>query len=150
ARFWELMPAKKRAISGGPDLKAAAAVDPCGRYFATSSEISAGRDPQSVFVYTTATHQEVAKIAHTAHVNSVVFSADGRYVLTGGEDHAIKVWDLEQQRQATYFEMETEVRSVRFSDDGRQIIAVGDKDVFERTLVATYIWRAEDLVSGMA
>ena len=83
-------------------------------------------------------------------MNSVVFSADGRYVLTGGQDHAIKVWDLEQQRQATYFEMETAVRSLHFSDDGRHIIAVGDKDAFERTLVATYIWRAEDLVSGMA
>ena len=150
ARLRRLFPARKQAAFDGPDLKTAAAVDPCGRYFATMSKISMGRDPQIVYVYSTATHREVARIAHSANVNSVVFSADGRYLLTGGEDHAIKVWDLEQQRQATSVEMETEVRSVRLSDDGRHIIAVGDKDAFERYPVATYIWQAKDLASATA
>jgi len=100
ARVRGWMPGTKQVASGGPDPKTATAVDPCGRYFASTSKVSMGRDPQTVSVYSNATHQEVARIAHSANVNSVAFSADGRYVLTGGEDHAIKIWDLQEQRQA--------------------------------------------------
>ena len=83
-------------------------------------------------------------------MNSVAFSPEGRYVATGGEEHSIKVWDLEENRQVSSIEMATEVRRVRFSDDGRDIIAVGEKDAYDRFALATYRWKTEDLLSAMA
>ena len=150
ARLRDLWPHSSGQTSpGAPAPKGTKTIDPCGVYFAVTSKGSGGRDPEFVTIYKSATRQELAKIAHSANVNSVAFSPAGRYVVTGGEDHAIKVWDLEDNRQVSSIEMETEVRRVRFSDDGRYIVAAGDKDAYDRFALVTYLWKTEDLLSAI-
>ena len=98
-RLRMLLQPEKKAPAGAPDPSKASATDPCGRYFAVTTPISGGRDYQTANIYKTSTREQVATMAHSANVNSVYFSPDGRYVITGGEDHAIKVWDFVEQRQ---------------------------------------------------
>ena len=31
---------------------------------------------------------------HTGHVNTIAFSPDGLYVLTGGDDRTLRLWDV--------------------------------------------------------
>lgn len=149
ARWRAFWPLRGQASAGPIGPKDAYAVDPCGRHYAMKTSGSGGRDPELVTLHETATRREVARIENSANVNSVAFSTDGRYVVIGGEDHAIKVWDLEQNRLASYIEMETEVLRARISDDGRHIIAVGGKDAYETYPLATYLWQQRDLLEAM-
>ncbi len=39
-------------------------------------------------------------IGHTGYVNSVVFSPDGRFALSGSEDNTLKLWELTSGKEA--------------------------------------------------
>ncbi len=57
---------------------------------------------------------------HTQSVNSVCFSADGRWALSGSRDKTLRLWDVSSGQSTRTFEGHTEsVNSVCFSADGR-------------------------------
>lgn len=58
-------------------------------------------------------------VGHTAAVNSVAFSPDGKRVLTGSDDHTAKIWDSETgQELLTLTGHRDAVTAVDFSADG--------------------------------
>jgi WD40 repeat protein len=57
---------------------------------------------------------------HTRSVNSVVFSPDGHYLVTGGEDGAVQVWDA--QTAALVREIGLGNSRVDFSSDGERLL----------------------------
>jgi WD40 repeat protein len=147
--FGRLWP-RSKVVEGGPDPKDAEAVDPCGAFFAVvTKNASVGRDPEILTVYSTATRQEVTRIEHAANMNSAAFSGDGRYLVTGGEDHLIRVFDLLDNQQVASIEMETEVHSVRFTADDRYIVAVGTDELLGRIPVVNWRWKPADLLEAM-
>ncbi len=61
-------------------------------------------------------------IGHSDEVRSVVFSPDGKYVLTGGADSTIKLWDATTGKLVHTFKGHmAEVSSIAFSPNGRYI-----------------------------
>ena len=65
---------------------------------------------------------------HTSYVNSVRFSPDGRYALSGGPDDTMRLWEVESGRHVRTFKGHAEgVNSVRFSPDGRYALS-GSRD----------------------
>ena len=62
---------------------------------------------------------------HTFSVNSVAFSPDGKYIVSGSSDHTIQVWDAQTGSQlGNPFKGHTHsVWSVAFSPDGRYIVS---------------------------
>ena len=60
---------------------------------------------------------------HTANVMSVVFSPDGKYVLTGSADKTARLWDAATGRQVRTFVGHTGwIVSVAFSPDGKYVL----------------------------
>jgi WD40 repeat protein len=61
---------------------------------------------------------------HTLFVSSVAYSPDGKFIVSGSADSAVKIWDLETGRELwTLPEHEAAVKSVAYSPDGRRIVS---------------------------
>lgn len=64
---------------------------------------------------------------HTGLVTSLVFSPDGRRLVSAGVDEAVKFWDTSTGQEALTLRGHTGViRGVAFSPDGRLLAAAGD------------------------
>jgi dipeptidyl aminopeptidase/acylaminoacyl peptidase len=64
---------------------------------------------------------------HSAGVNSVAFSPDGKTIVTGSGDNTVKLWNLEGKEIQTLKGHSSSVNSVAFSPDGKTI-ATGSFD----------------------
>ncbi|KAJ7462978.1 hypothetical protein FB451DRAFT_1495082, partial [Mycena latifolia] len=63
---------------------------------------------------------------HTACVTSVAFSPDGKWVVSGADDHTARIWDIEthQQQLGKDFTAHThDVTSVAFSPNGSRVVS---------------------------
>jgi WD40 repeat protein len=116
---------------------------------AVTSESSNDRVPGSVTIYDTARKAPVAAISHAAKINDAQFSRDGRFLVTGGADQAIRIWDLEAGRQVSEIQASAAIDKVRFVDGGRYVEALSD-DPHSRQVITRYRWKVDDLVSALA
>ena len=82
-----------------------------------------------IWLYDTATHQEVALLTgHTDWVSSVAFSPDGNTIASGSLDNTIRLWNAHTGKQQQTLKGHRHwVDSVAFSPDGRTL-ASGSRD----------------------
>ena len=93
-----------------------------------------------------ATKREIATFeGHTAQVNSVAISRDGKTVASGGSDGTVKLWNIATKREIATFKGHTgPVNSVAISRDGRTIASGGSDgtvklwDISKRTNTETF------------
>ncbi len=65
-------------------------------------------------------------------VNSVAFSPDGQYVLSGSDDNTIKLWDVNTGEVIRSFEGHTDdVESAVFSPDGQYVLSGSDDNTIK-------------------
>jgi len=65
-----------------------------------------------------------AQTGHTDDVNSVAFSPNGEYALSGSEDGTLKMWEISTGREIRTFKKDHfEVNSVAFSPDGKYAVS---------------------------
>ena len=63
-------------------------------------------------------------VGHSGDILSVAFSRDGKYIVSGGQDKTIKLWEFQSGLKIKTFIGHTDrVTSVAFSPDGKQIIS---------------------------
>jgi WD40 repeat protein len=56
-----------------------------------------------------------------AALNAVTFSPDSRWLVAGGDDRAVRIWDADSGQIAAVCELESPVQSIRFSADGKTL-----------------------------
>lgn len=73
----------------------------------------------------------VVSSGHHQTIQSVNFSPDGRYIVSGGTDNLVKIYDLRMQQEfLTISDYSASVSQVEFSPDGKYVLSLADKDFF--------------------
>lgn len=77
------------------------------------------RDWEHDFVNTTVRANQVVLEGHTAEVQSIAYSPDGKWIASGSDDQTIKIWDAAQGTLVKTLKGNSGfVRSISFSGDG--------------------------------
>jgi len=64
------------------------------------------------------------QLGHSSSVNSVAFSPDGRYALSGSFDNTLKLWEVSTGREIRTFTGHSgSIYSVAFSPDGKYALS---------------------------
>lgn len=64
---------------------------------------------------------------HSTNVNTIDFSPDGKYLVSGSSDKNIKLWDVETGREIRTFVARDMVDFVAFSPDGQSLLSLESK-----------------------
>lgn len=65
----------------------------------------------------------VVQLGHSTFIDSVAFSADGKYVLTGSHDKTARLWEAETGKEVRQFVGHSDgLSSVAFSADGKYVL----------------------------
>jgi WD40 repeat protein len=93
------------------------------RFSADGKRLAAWRDGggQAVWVWDLATGREVLPVpGHRNEVNCLAYAADGRTLLSGGDDHTARLWDVRAgKEQACFRGHQKAVTAVALAPDGR-------------------------------
>ena len=86
----------------------------------------------SIRVWERPTGREVQRLTqHTAAINSVAVSPDGRFILSGSDDGTARLWDAKSERELRRYEGHAQpVNCVAFSSSGRYALTGG----YDRTV----------------
>src|SRR5262249_13532071 len=114
-----------RAITDHPGPVWRVAVSPDGKRFAT---VWGGKPKGPCFVWDAAEGRKLLEIdGHRSGIADVVFSPDGKWLLTAGrKDKTLKLWDADTgQELRTFKGHKARVFSVSITADGERIVSGG-------------------------
>jgi WD40 repeat protein len=129
ARVWELETGEEFAQNqyGSNGIAKTVAFSPDGKYFA-----SGGCDlfdeegycmQGAVHVMVVATGTEIFVGEHDTQVNTLAFSPDSKYLVTGSDDHTARIWQIETRQEIVRKTHDNRVNAVAFSPDGRAVVS---------------------------
>jgi len=97
-----------------------------------SQTLAAGRyNDGCVEFWNLSSRRKIATLhGHTATVNGMAFSTNGRYLATGSWDDTIRLWDVSSRKTlSTFIGHTNRVTSVAFSPNGKWLVSGGSDEV---------------------
>jgi len=117
--LWDVKSGRRHVVPTLPGRKLAAAIDGTGRRIAIG-----GNTP--LVIQAPDGSARVTLRGHRGRVNALVFSPDGKQLLTGSDDGTARIWNARSGAlERTLRGHGATVRSVSHSDDGRRIATAG-------------------------
>jgi WD40 repeat protein len=178
-RVWEALTGKEiaRMTSGGNIASVAfspecvsppgASAERCGKVVASAGcdKTDSGSDCilGSARVWEAQTGQEIARMTYDGMVNSIAFSPDGKYVISGGCDKeelnhtctegSARVWESTTGKEIARTTYDGFVNSVAFSPDGKYVVSAGCEKpgLYNDCLQGSarvWLWQPADLIAG--
>jgi len=125
-KLWDVASGKALGTLRHTDRVQSVAFSPDGEILAAGGGLFAGGD---ITLWNVATrHQRATLTGHTASVWSLLFSHDGKTLVSGSWDKTVKLWDVATGRESrTLAEHASRVAAVALSPDGA-MLATGDYD----------------------
>jgi len=65
--------------------------------------------------------------AHKKAVQSLAFSADGKYLCTGSDDKTVRIWDAQKHTMLKQFSVRFVVTGIAFTADGGEVVSLGTR-----------------------
>ena len=65
-------------------------------------------------------------LTHIGRVNDVVYSADGRYLASAGDDKTVTIWDMETRKHIGRHDTESETSDLEVVSSRRSLVIAGD------------------------
>jgi WD40 repeat protein len=129
ARLWDaatLRPTGPSLPAQGGEVRAVC-FGPGGKVLLKVNRDRKKRGDTAVRLFDTSTGQHIADLPHHYRVRAVTFSADGRRVATGGEDHTAQVWDTETgEPVGRPLPHQDTVQALAFGPGGRTLLTGSD------------------------
>jgi WD40 repeat protein len=111
--LWDI--AERREVANFFEGSTAIAFHPTGDRLAFASLT------QSICIWDGASEQLVMELhGHDSAVTCLAYSADGRWLATGSDDHTLRLWDEHGEEQAV-LEVQSRVTALAFAPDGRHL-----------------------------
>ncbi|MGI9097776.1 MAG: BTAD domain-containing putative transcriptional regulator [Solirubrobacteraceae bacterium] len=118
-RVWDVSSGRSRVVPSLDGLKYAAAIDASGKRIAIG-----GQAP--LVIQAPDGRARLRLRRQHAFVNALVFSPDGKHLLTGSDDGAARIWNARSGAlERTLRVHDATVRGVSYSSDGRRIATAG-------------------------
>lgn len=97
----------------------------------------------------------VAQLGHSETLSSVLFSPDGKHILTASEDGTARLWEIGTGKEVQRFEGHFSILSAEISPDGKYVLtAIDDKtaclwDIVTGKEVQRFVGHSENLFSAI-
>jgi WD40 repeat protein len=128
-RIWDFTTGEQIALLAHPGKVRALAFSPDRRYLATGMSFEPGKN-----VVLWGAEPGVFKKVATLDGNAdgtvcMAFSSDGAILATGGQDHLIRLWDVDHRTELARLSGHSQViENLVFSPDGKWLVSVAGKD----------------------
>src|SRR5262249_27441535 len=84
------------------------------------------KSEQSLTFFELPKHKLIKELNNVSKITCVTFSADYRWVATGGEDRIVRVWGLGKSRGFSRLSQPEDIRGLSISSDGRWLAVAAD------------------------
>jgi len=123
---WDIKTGKKKKIFDTSNSFDGSIIEfsPNGQYIATDYN-------RTIRLWNLQENREIKAFKSKGFIQTIDFSFDGKYIVTGDSDGVIRIWDIEKEKEIKVFKGDSSrINSVKFSPNGKYILSGGhDKRV---------------------